>query len=411
MSPDKKKKMSEEEKARELIVQFERLKKANLWFYYSYFQPGKRAVEVRLGEKTYVSFSNNNYLGLSKNPKVIREVIKVAKTHGVGTGASFAVTGGTLYHKILEDRLKDFYHYESSLLFSSGYMANSAVVAAFAQEGMKVFCDKYLHVSFNNALKLHGIQPLKFEHNDLDDLKIQMEKAYRRHPKARGLVITESLFSQDGDIARIDKISRIAKEYGAPLVVDDAHGLGTIGRRGYGILEYLNLTASDIPVLTGAMNKALGACGGYVLSTQKNIDLIKMKAHELVFTSSLPAMIMAAAIVSLNEIKNNQSLFRRLERNIAYFRKALSLLGFRLNSDITPIIPIYFGSEEETCAVSGYLREKGIIAMPMIPPAVPRGTSRIRFQITSEHTHEDMDRVIRVLQELKNKKVCFSSAG
>lgn len=408
-------KMSEAEKAQELIDQFNRLKKENLWFYYKYFEPGTRAVEVCLEGKKYVSFSTNNYLGLSKSPKVINAALKVARKYGIGTGASFAVTGGTLYHKKLEEGLRDFYCYDAALLFSSGYMANSAVITAFAQKGLKVFCDKYLHISFIKALKLYDIEPIKFEHNSLNDLRSQIGAVYRRNPKAKSLIITESLFSQDGDIAQIDKISRIAKQYGSTLVVDDAHGLGTIGKNGYGILEYFNLTASDIPVLTGAMNKALGSCGGYILSTRENIDLIKMKAHELVFTSSLPAMIMAAGIVALNEIENNRSLFRRLQRNVHYFRSGLSRLGIPLPDEMTPIIPIIFGSAEITCMVSGYLREKGIIAIPMIPPAVPRDASRIRFQITSEHTTADMDKVIRVLRELRGKEgQCISmlkSAG
>ncbi|MFA4887980.1 MAG: aminotransferase class I/II-fold pyridoxal phosphate-dependent enzyme [Candidatus Omnitrophota bacterium] len=395
------KKPTNEEKSKELIEQFSKLKKVNLWFYYGYFRPGKRAAEVYLDGKRYISFSTNNYLGLSKSPKVISAVIKAVKSYGVGTGASFAVTGGTLYHKMLQDALKDFYHYEDALLFSSGYMANGAVVTAFAEEGLKVFCDKYLHISFTRALKLHDIEPIEFEHNDVADLKQKIDSEFRQNPNAKSLIITESLFSQDGDIARIDLISQLAKQYKATLVVDDAHGLGTIGKHGYGILEYFNLSANDVPVLTGAMNKSLGSHGGYILSSRKIIELIKMKSYELVFTSSLPAMIMASACVSLNEIKTNLKLFKRLQSNIMYFRNALAKLDIPLPKEVTPIIPIIFGSAEETCRMSGLLRGKGIIAIPMIPPAVPRDASRIRFQITCGHTIADMNKVIQILKKEK----------
>ncbi|NQU94846.1 MAG: aminotransferase class I/II-fold pyridoxal phosphate-dependent enzyme [Candidatus Omnitrophica bacterium] len=384
------------QKIKELLNQYAKLKNENLWFYYDYYEPGTRPVEVRLKGKNYILFSTNNYLGLSKNRKVINSAIEAAKKYGIGTGASFAVTGGTLYHELLADALKKFYNYEAGIVLSSGYMANSAVITAFAEDNVKVFFDKYLHISFIKAFKLHGIESIKFEHNDVNDLynKIKM------HDNAiKKMIITESLFSQHGNIAKINKIATIAKEHKAILVVDDAHGLGTIGKNGYGILEHCNLTAKDIHILTGAMNKSLGSNGGYILSSRKNIDLIKMKSHELIFTSSLPAMSMAAAHTSLQEIKNNKTYVQKLKDNVIYFRTNLINLNLPVPEDITPIIPLIIGSMDRTCKLSMLLKKEGIIAIPIIPPAVPIDACRIRFQITSEHTKEDIDRLLKSLKK------------
>ncbi len=392
--------MLPEEKMQELLGQYGELKEKNLWFYYDYFESQARSVEVCLAGKNYISFNTNNYLGLSKSPKVIKAAVKAARKYGIGSGASFAVTGGTICQKKLQQALVDFYRYEDAIVFSSGYMANSAVITAFAAENTKAFCDKLLHVSFIRGLKLYGIEPIRFEHNDIADLNEKIRAAYLTNPGGKSLIITESLFSQDGDIAKVDEISRIAKEYCATLIVDDAHGLGTIGQNGYGVLEHFNLDADDIPILTGAMNKSLGSHGGYVLSTTKNIEMIKMRAFELVFTSSLPAMIMAAAHCALGEIRNNKDMFRRLQDNVRYFRNIMGSLNLPLPKDTTPIFPLIFESAEKTCLVSKRLRDEGIIAMPIIPPAVANNASRIRFQVSSDHTHKDIDKLGAALSKI-----------
>lgn len=188
--------MLSEEKMQELLLGYEALKEKDLWFYYDYFEGQTRSVDVCLGGRNYTSFSTNNYLGLSRSPKVIKAAIEAAKKYGIGSGASFAVTGGTVCQKKLQQALRDFYQYEDAIIFSSGYMANSAVITAFAADNIKVFCDKFLHVSFTRALKLYDIEPIRFEHNDIVDLNEKIKAVYRSNPDAKSLIITESLFSQ-----------------------------------------------------------------------------------------------------------------------------------------------------------------------------------------------------------------------
>lgn len=377
---------------------YKKLKNDNLWLYYSYYEPGERQVEVFLDGKKFLLFSTNNYLGLARNKNVIKAAIDAAQRCGVGTGASMAVSGGTIYHKKLEEALANFYNAEDCVILSSGFMANSAIITTFAADGLKVFCDKYLHVSFINSLKLHEIEPIRFEHDDVNDLEQKMQLECSTNPNAKSIIITESVFSQHGEIAKVNKISTIAKKYNATLIVDDAHGLGTIGDNGYGILEHYNLSLNDIPVITGAMNKSLGSQGGYIVSSRQITEMVRMKAYELIFTSSLPAMSMAAAHAALLEIKSDRNLFRRLRENIIYARECLQTMGAVLTNTLTPIIPIIVGSEKKASFISKMLKDNGIVVIAIIPPAVPEDKSRLRIQITSEHTKDDIDRLIFLLR-------------
>jgi 7-keto-8-aminopelargonate synthetase-like enzyme len=381
-----------------ILKKYDELKMNNLWFYYSCYKSGKRTIDVQLDGKNYILFSTNNYLGLSKNQNCLDAAVDALREYGIGTGASFAVTGGTLYHQEFAEDLRDFYQYEDAIITSSGYMANSAVITALLEKNTTVICDEFIHISFLNAIKLTQIHAVSFQHNNIIDLEKKLKEERKKNANNQLTIITESLFSQHGDIVRAVEISKLAKAYGALLIIDDAHGLGTIGEKGYGILEYYGLTSGDVPVLTGAMNKALGCHGGYILSTKQHIEIIKAKAYELIFTSSLPALIMAAGKASLKEIRTNPQLFTKLKQNVLYFRDGVISLNLEPPRDITPIFPMIFGSMKETCLISQCLQEAGIIAIPMIPPAVPMGSSRIRFQITAEHTFEDIDKCIAALK-------------
>ncbi len=377
---------------------YDQLRDENLWLYYNDYEPGKRTVEVKQGDKKFILFSSNNYLGLSRSQKVIKEAIKAIKKYGVGTGASLAVTGGTAYHKALEENLAKFYGYEDAIVLSSGYMANKAVISGLADKNTVAFCDKFLHKSFFNAFKLNDVEFIRFKHNDSENLEARIIEEKNKRDIAKILIISESIFSQHGGIAKVDLLSRIADKYKAILIIDDAHGLGTIGENGKGILEYFKLTSSDVDIITGAMNKSLGSQGGYILASKRTIELIEEKASELIFTSSLPAVSMAAANVALSEIGKNKKLYSKLRENIAYCRKSFEEIGIEVPKDFTPIIPIVIGDEKVTCQISRDLKDAGIIAMPIIPPGVPIGASRIRVQITASHEKKDIDRLTQALK-------------
>jgi len=387
------------DKIEENVNKYKALKDQSLWFFYQYYEPGSRQVDCYLDGKKYLLFSTNNYLGLARNPKVVDVAIEAAKKCGVGTGASMAVSGATIYHRDLEKELADFYKTEDCVILSSGFMANSAVITAFAREKLRVFCDKYLHVSFVNSLKFNGIETIRYEHDNVNDLEAKMKVA----GGIDSLIITESVFSQHGEVASVDKIAAVAKKYNSILIVDDAHGLGTIGKSGHGILDHYDLSSKDIPIITGAMNKALGSQGGYIVTTKKIAETIRMKAHELIFTSSLPAMSMAAARAALREIRYTPTLFRQLKENIVHARSGLAGIGVSLTKSVTPVIPIIIGSEDKASFISKKLSENGVVAIPIIPPAVPSGASRIRIQITAEHNREDIDKLVGLLAPLLNK--------
>lgn len=393
------------DKIEENVRQYNVLKDQDAWLYYQYYEPGPRQVECFLDKKRYLLFSTNNYLGLARNGAVIDAAVNAARRCGVGTGASMAVSGGTVYHKQLEKALKEFYNSEDCVILSSGFMSNSAVVTTFAREGLLVFCDKYLHISFINSLKLNGIEPIRYEHDDVNDLENKVKVASQERSTAGSLIITESVFSQHGEIAKIDKIAVIAKKYGSTLIVDDAHGLGTIGKNGYGVFDHYGLSMDDVPVVTGAMNKAIGSQGGYVVTSRSIAEKIRMKAYELIFTSSLPAMSMAAAAAALGVIRSQRGLYLKLKENIEYARRSLSGAGVRLPQSATPIIPIIIGDAGKAAFISKRLSEQGVIAIPIIPPAVPKNASRIRVQITAEHTKDDIDTLVRLMEPMLHNTI------
>ena len=384
---------------------YRELRNTNLWPYYKTYEPGNREVEVIYRGKQFLMFSNNNYLGLARSKKVIDKCIEVLKVYGVGTGASLAVTGCTGYHSSFEEKIANFYGYESAKVFSSGYMANSAIVSALADPNTMAFCDKFVHKSFINAFILNDIPYIRYKHNDPEDLVNKMNSFKLKREKKRHLIITESIFSQHGEIARVDELSKIARRYDAILIVDDAHGLGTIGKRGWGILDEFNLDSSQVDVITGAMNKSLGTQGGYIVANRNIIDVLEVKASELIFTSSLPAVSAVAAIVALDEIRNNLELYSRLRENVIYCRNEFEKLGIALPTCVTPIIPIVIGDETRACQISSELMKNRIIAMPIIPPGVPKGMSRIRIQITAAHEKADIDKLVSALGSIMQMSI------
>lgn len=386
--------------SQKMIETYNELRKENLWLYYNDYEPGESPVKVLHNNKEHLLFSTNNYLGLSHSPKIVEAAVKVAKKCGVGSGASLAVTGATPTHKALEEKLAKFYGYESALVLASGYLANSAVISALADNNTVALCDKFLHKSFFNACKLNDVEYIRFRHNDPVDLEKKIVGLGRNK---KVLIVSESVFSQHGGISKIDLLSEISRRYNATLIVDDAHALGTIGKTGRGILEHYNMNSDAVDIITGAMNKSLGSQGGYILAKKAIIDLVEERASELIFTSSLPAMSMAAAHAALEEIEGDGKLVAKLRENIIYCRNCLQDLGIRVPEDVTPIIPIVIGDEKETCRISKALKEEGIIAMPIIPPGVPEGASRIRIQITSEHKKDDIDKLASALKNLMER--------
>lgn len=330
-----------------------------------------------------INFCSNDYLGLSKHPKVIEACRKALKDYGHGAGASRLVSGNTILHEKLEQELANFKNRESSILFSSGYMANLGVLAALLESNDTVILDKLSHASLVDAARFSKAKLQIFAHNNMEVLEKILQRSQNFQKR---LIVTESVFSMDGDIANLPEIVRLAKKYNALTMIDEAHGTGTLGIRGSGIEEHFDLIG-QIDIVMGTMSKALGGMGGFVAGSQKLIDFLRNKSRTFIYTTALPPAICAGVLAALTIIKEDQTLINKLRQNIEFFSR----------DAITPIIPIMVGDEKKALDMSAQLFQKGVLLTAIRPPTVPKGTSRLRLTIQATHTKEEIECLKRFL--------------
>lgn len=342
-----------------------------------------------------INFCSNDYLGISKHPKVIEACQEALKKYGHGAGASRLVSGNTILHEKLEQELADFKDREAAILFSSGYMANLGVLTALLDADDTVIIDKLSHASLVDAAKFSKAKLQVFAHSNMDAL----EKILKRSEKfKKRLIVTDSVFSMDGDIANLPEIVRLAKQYNALTLIDEAHATGVIGSRGKGLEEHFRLER-QVDIVMGTLSKALGGLGGFVCGSQNLIDFLRNKARTFIYTTALPPAICAGVLQAVQIIKKDQTLINNLRDNISYFlgkTKNLRLMTYNLQL-ITPIIPIMIGDEKKALDLSAQLFQKGVLLTAIRPPTVPKGTSRLRITIQATHTKEEIECLKRFL--------------
>ena len=348
------------------------------------------AIAFRDGRRL-VSFCCNDYLNLSQNETVKRAAIEATETYGVGSGASRLVSGNHPLFRALELRLAEWKQAEDCVVFGSGYMANMGIIPALVREGDLILADELAHACLLSGSKLSGARVEIFRHNDMTHLEALL--AAHREAAQHCLILTDGIFSMDGDAAPVEAMAEIATRHDAWLMTDDAHGLGVVGREGRGS-SFLGNKKAAVPLQMGTLSKAIGAYGGYLCASHVVCDLIRTRARTLIYSTGLPPGPAAAAIAALDFIRANPDYCRRPVEKARAFTRALGL-----PDPESPIVPLILGDAEVTLAASALLEAEGYLVTGIRPPTVPQGTARLRFTFTAEHDAADIARLASLVRE------------
>jgi len=359
---------------------------------------GPQAPVMTIDGRTVLSFCSNDYLGLASHPEVVRAFQSAANEYGVGAGAAHLVNGHSRVHHELEDALAEFTGRERALLFSTGYMANLGVASALPGRGDAVLEDRLNHASLIDAGLLSGARLQRYIHADVASLEAKLVDASDREC----LVMTDGVFSMDGDIAPLPELAAVASKHEAWLMVDDAHGVGVLGEWGRGSLEHFGLTQAEVPILMGTLGKALGTAGAFVAGSDDLVEYLIQSARTYIYTTAMPAAIAAATLTSLKLVDSEGWRREKLQTLIMRFRTGVEQLGLELMPSSTPIQPLVVGDAGQAVAMSDALLARDILVTAIRPPTVPQGTARLRFTFSAEHTEVQVDQLLDALSQLKS---------
>jgi glycine C-acetyltransferase len=339
-----------------------------------------------------LNFCSNNYLGLANHPRLKEAARRAIETHGVGPGAVRTIAGTMDLHLELERRLAAFKGVEAAISFQSGFNANLAAIPALVDKEDVIFSDELNHASIIDGCRLSKVRIVRYRHNDADDLRrvIRETKDYRR-----ALLVTDGVFSMDGDIAPLDRLADVAEEHNLMLMVDDAHGEGVLGRGGRGIVDHFGLHGR-VDIEVGTMSKAFGVVGGYVAGRQPVVDWLRQRGRPFLFSSAVTPADVAACIAAVDLLEENTELVDRLWENGRYFKAEMQKLGFDTGVSETPITPVMLGEAPLAQQFSKRLFEEGVFGTAIGYPTVPRGKARIRVMISAAHTTDDLDQALAV---------------
>jgi len=351
------------------------------------------------GRENVLMLSSNNYLGLSLHPKVRKAAQEALKTHGAGSGSVRPIAGNMDLHEELEKKLAKFKGAEASLVYQSGYMTNTGLIPQLAPDREDVIIsDELNHGSIIDGVRLSHAQRKVYGHRDMDDLRDQAQDAEDEGAR-RILIVTDGVFSMDGDIAPLDEIVRIGEEVGAMIYVDDAHGEGVLGEGGRGIVSHYHLDHSRVHVEMGTFSKAYGVVGGHISGSQDLINFAYNKSRTWLLTGSHPPPVAAACTAAVEVLEEEPQHVERLWDNTELFRKALREMGFDTGRSETPIIPVIVGESGLAKEFSDLLFEKGVFALPIVYPMVARGQARIRTQMRSDLFKDDLHYAFAAFEE------------
>ena len=351
--------------------------------------------KIRIDGRWLIHMSSNSYLGLHQHPEVVAQAQEALARYGSGAGSARLLGGTSDLHEELEAELASFKQTEGSIVFPTGYMANLGIVTSLVGPRDLVLCDRLNHASLIDACRLSGATFRVYPHKDAQRLQEILQR--RRAAFRRVLVITEGLFSMDGDIAPLAQIAQLTRRHEAWLLIDDAHATGVLGENGRGSLEHFRIPADGI-LQMGTLSKALGSLGGFLAGPKVVIEWIKNRARSFIFTMALPPACTAGGLAALRLIEKDTSLRRRLGENTGIWISGLTQAGYKLLSRESQIVPIAVGEIKETLGLSEALFEAGVYAPAIRPPTVPAGSCRIRTSLTSLHTEEDLKTALTAFQ-------------
>ena len=376
-----------------LKTELDSLRKASLYRQLRWFE-GPQSPRTTVNGRNCILLSSNNYLGLTDHPQVKDAACQALARWGTGSGGSRLISGNFLLYKELEEKIAQFKNTEEVIVFSSGYLANIGTISSLAGPEDAVISDELNHASIIDGCRLSRARVVIFGHKDMK----QLEKALSETQDCRRrLVITDGVFSMDGDLAPLPEIVRLAEKYDAFVMVDDAHATGVFGSRGTGTVEHFNLEGK-VAVQVWTLSKALASCGGYVTGKSDLINYLRNKARSFIYSTGLPPAAVGAAIAAVDLIREKPEIRARLFDNINFLSEGLTRLGFTILNRESQIIPILVGDDGLTMVMDKSLFGRGVFVAGIRPPSVPPGTSRLRVSVMATHTREDLEEVLNVFE-------------
>ena len=360
---------------------------------------GDQGPTLILDGREVINFSSNNYLGIANHPNLAAAAKQAIDQYGCGSGASRLISGNMALHEELEAKLAELKGTEAGLVFNSGFQANTGILSTLTGEGDVIFSDALNHASIIDGCRLSRAKTLIYAHRDLDQLAAALKQAANSRRK---LIVTESIFSMDGDEAPLAGIVDLAEKHGAVVMVDEAHATGLFGANGAGVVAKLNL-GDRVLVQMGTLGKALGGFGAYVAGSRSLRELLINRCRSFIFTTSLPPAVMAMAIAAIDLVKCEPERRERLWSNCRILSEGLRAQGFHLGASASPILPLIIGDAGKCMRFSEQLLSRGIFAQGIRPPTVPEGTSRLRITVMATHTRAHIDRALEVFQEVSKQ--------
>jgi glycine C-acetyltransferase len=353
---------------------------------------------IKISGKEYINLSSNNYLGLATDHRLKEAAKKAIEAYGVGAGAVRTINGTLDLHVQLEEKIAQFKHTEAAIAYQSGFNCNMAAISAVMDKNDAILSDELNHASIIDGCRLSRAKIIVYKHSDMEDLRQKAKEATESGQYGKVMVITDGVFSMDGDIAKLPEIVEIAEEFDLITYVDDAHGSGVLGK-GAGTVKHFGLS-DKVDFQIGTLSKAIGVVGGYVAGKKNLIDWLKVRSRPFLFSTSLTPADVAACMQSLDIIMESTELHDRLWENGRYLKQGLKELGFNIGNSETPITPCIIGDEVTTQQFSKRLNEEGVYAKSIVFPTVPKGTGRVRNMPTAAHTKEMLDEALRIYEKV-----------
>jgi len=346
--------------------------------------------------RSLINFCSNDYLGLAGHPDISLALKQAADIYGTGSGASHLVSGHSVVHQELEEQLAEYTGRPRALLFSTGYMANIGAINALIGRRDLILQDQLNHASLLDGGRLSQADFKRYKHVDMASLEQRLEQSSAE----RKLIVTDGVFSMDGNLAPLREISSLAKKHSAWLMVDDAHGVGVLGQQGGGLVEEFNMSVEEVPVLVGTLGKSFGTFGAFVAGSEALIETLIQYSRSYIYTTALPPAIAAATIASLQIVREETWRRDKLGQLVARFRRGAKQIGLQLAESNTPIQPVLINNDEKVMQVGQQLRAAGFLVGAIRPPTVPVGTGRLRITFSANHSEEQVDQLVAALDSL-----------
>ncbi len=358
---------------------------------------GANEAVCQLNGREVINLSSNNYLGFANHPRLKKAAIEAVEKYGVGAGAVRTIVGNMDLHEILEEKLATFKREEAVMVFQSGFNCNAGAIQALTDKGDLIISDELNHASIIDGVRLSKADRAVYKHSDMADLERVLQENSGKYNNM--LIITDGVFSMDGDIAKLPEIVELAEKYNALTYVDDAHGSGVLGENGRGTVDHFGLHGR-VDFSIGTLSKAIGVIGGYVAGRKVMQEWLNHRGRPILFSTALPPAAVGAIIESLDMLTNSSEYTDKLWHNAKYFKEKLNKLGFNTGNSETPITPVIIGDEAKTMQFSKKLLEAGVFVSGIVFPTVPKGTGRVRCMVTAAHTEAQLDKAVEVFNAI-----------